>query len=303
MIAQENVGSGDDQPSPATPPGSSGARRRGSWHRSALVAVRRRSGAGVIHPGRPDTDRSGEGYCRSAAEEESNKRVSWREEIIGDARPILADCRNVLPTLGNVDAVVTDPPYGMSFRSNYRNEKYSAITNDDNNEALALACTVPIRHSRYVFCRWDNLTTAPKPRSAITWVKNNWSMGDLEHEHARQSELILFYAGSDHCWTKYRPTDVIEASRTNNEYHPTEKPVQLMMAIVEWTRGTVLDPFMGSGTTGVACARLGRKFIGIEIEQKYFDIACRRIEQAYGQADLFVPSPSRASAEQMELLR
>ena len=85
--------------------------------------------------------------------------------------------------------------------------------------------------------------------------------------------------------------------------HPTQKPVALM----EWCLGflpdakTILDPFMGSGTTGVACARLGRQFIGIEIEPKYFDIACRRIEQAQKQADLFVtqPAPARAVQEAM----
>lgn len=67
-----------------------------------------------------------------------------------------------------------------------------------------------------------------------------------------------------------------------------------MQHIVKWTAGTVLDPFMGSGTTGVACAKMGRKFIGIEIEPKYFDIACKRIEEAYKQPDMFVELPKKA---------
>lgn len=78
-----------------------------------------------------------------------------------------------------------------------------------------------------------------------------------------------------------------EARKTFNENHPTEKSVALMSRVIEWTRGTVFDPFMGSGTTGVACTTLGRKFIGIEISEKYFDIACKRIDQAERQGQLF----------------
>lgn len=188
-----------------------------------------------------------------------------------------ADCRDVIPTLGGIDAVVSDPPYGMKFRSNYRNEKHLAIANDETACHLVWACGLEARHSNYLFCRWDNLNTVPKPKSLITWVKNNWSMGDLKHEHARQTETLLFYPGTEHVWPDKRPTDVIMAPRTKNAFHPTEKSVDLMVKVVGFTLGTVVDPFMGSGTTGVACARLGRRFIGIEIEPKYFDIACRRI--------------------------
>jgi DNA modification methylase len=77
--------------------------------------------------------------------------------------------------------------------------------------------------------------------------------------------------------------------------HPTQKPLSLIGQLVEGTRDVILDPFMGSGTTGVACARLGRRFIGCEIEPRYFDIACRRIEQAQRQPDLFI-APVRAAA-------
>jgi len=217
-----------------------------------------------------------------------------RIERIGDAILYLGDCREILPTLGKVDVVVSDPPYGMEFRSNYRAERHDAIANDAEEWPLQLATSIDVTHSRYVFCRWDDLVRVVKPKSLVTWVKNNWSMGDLEHEHARQTEVALFYPGPDHFWPAGRPTDVIEAPRTGNNFHPTEKPSQLMWAIVRWTHGTVLDPFMGSGTTGVACAKLGRKFIGIEIEPKYFDIACRRIEQAYKQPDLFIEKPKPA---------
>ena len=202
------------------------------------------------------------------------------------------DCREILPTLGKVGTLVTDPPYGMEFRSNHRTVKHDAIANDGEEWPMQLAVTLPVEHSRYVFCRWDNLQAVPKPKSMVTWVKNNWSMGDLEHEHARQTEVALFYPGPGHFFPTGRPTDVISAPRTGNEHHPTEKPVQLMRAVLRWTAGTVCDPFMGSGTTGVAAVKLGRKFIGIEIDERYFEIACKRIEAAANQHDLFIePAP------------
>ena len=214
--------------------------------------------------------------------------MTFQEQTIGNARLICADCRDVLPTLPPIGSLVTDPPFGMNFRSNRRIEKHIAIANDDTEEALIWACQLPVEHSRYVFCRWDNLASVPKPKSVVTWVKNIHSMGDLEHEHGRQTELCLFYAGDGHYWPTARPNDVIRAPRTGNENHPTEKPVQLMRAILEWTAGLVLDPFCGSGSTGVAAVQMGRKFIGIEREPKYFDIACRRIEEAQRQGDLFI---------------
>mgnify|MGYP003148735056 FL=1 len=80
--------------------------------------------------------------------------------------------------------------------------------------------------------------------------------------------------------------------RTGNNFHPTEKPVGLMQAVVSWTDGTVLDCFMGSGTTLVACAKLGRAGIGIELDPEYFQIACERVQKAYDQPDLFVAPPA-----------
>jgi DNA modification methylase len=213
--------------------------------------------------------------------------VTARVEQIGRATLHLGDCREIAPSL-QFDSLVTDPPYGMAFRSNHRQERHEAIANDDTDELLQWACSLRPPHSSYIFCRWDNLFAVPKPRSVITWVKNNWSMGDLEHEHARQTEFALFYPGQEHDFPKGRPTDMIRAPRTGNEYHPTEKPVQLMRAVAEWTRGTVLDPFMGSGSTGCAVVALGRQFIGIELHEPYFDIACKRIEEAQRQGDFFV---------------
>lgn len=222
--------------------------------------------------------------------------------IIGNATLYCGDCMDILPTLPKVDAVITDPPYGMSFQSNFRIEKHLRIAND---ETADLACTVidwainNAKHSVYAFGRWDNIKDYPKPKSLITWVKNNWSMGDLHHEHARQTEVAFFYAGENHTFPEGRPTDVISYARTSNEFHPTEKPVGLMAQFIKWTAGTVLDPFMGSGTTGVAAIQLGRQFIGIEREPKYFDIACKRIEQAVAQGQLFAPEPVKQVQESL----
>lgn len=211
-----------------------------------------------------------------------------RVENIVNATLYLGDCREILPTLPKFDSVVTDPPYGMKFQSNNRASKHLEIANDGDSKMLKWACDLSSDHSSYIFCRWDNLLDGvPKPKSLITWIKNNWSMGDLEHEHARQTEVALFYPGPKHLWPGRRPQDVVRADRSLNSYHPTEKPIYLMEVIVGWTIGTVFDPFMGSGTTGVACANLGREFIGIEIEPKYFDIACERIDAAYAQGRLF----------------
>lgn len=226
--------------------------------------------------------------------------MSRVEHLSDDVALFLGDAREIVPSLQNIGAVVTDPPYGMGFRSNHRAIRHDAIANDNNVELLQWACRIPVLHSRYVFCRWDNLVDVPQPRSMVTWVKNNWSMGDLEHEHARQTEVALFYPGAAHRFPKGRPQDVITAPRTANEHHPTEKPVQLMRAVLEWTEGLVVDPFMGSGTTGVAAVELGRSFVGIEIDPMHYDTACRRIADALRRPQLFVERP--APPQQLGLL-
>ena len=199
----------------------------------------------------------------------------------------LGDCREILPTLGRVDAIVTDPPYGMAFQSNRRAIKYDEIVSDDTAGLLAWACQLNPTHSTYCFGRWDNIGDVPPPKSVLTWVKNNWSMGDLHHEHARQTEFVFFYPGEDHDFPNGRPTDVLEAIRIGNGHHPTEKPVDLMERIIGFTRGIVVDPFMGSGTTGVAAVKAGRHFTGIEIAPEYFDVACKRIADELKRPSFF----------------
>jgi len=220
-----------------------------------------------------------------------------RKEVIGDCTLYLGDATEI--DVGPFDSVVSDPPYGMAFQSNHRIEQHAKIANDATAKHLVWACNLEASHSKYLFARWDNILDVPKPKSMVTWVKNNWSMGDLLHEHARQTEVAFFYPGPNHSFPVGRPTDVIEAPRTGNNYHPTEKPVMLMWAVVRWTDGVVFDPFMGSGTTGVACCQLGRPFIGVEIDEGYFDIACKRIEQAQRSPDMFAaasaPTPKQGA--------
>jgi len=188
-----------------------------------------------------------------------------------------------------LDAVVTDPPYGMSFVSNYRITQHKAIANDTTADALIATCNLEAKHSKYIFCRWDNLGEVPKPTSLITWVKNNWSMGDLEHSHARQTEVILFYPGKDHSWVDKRPTDVIEHSRTSNELHPTQKPISLITEILNWTKGNIYDPFGGSGTTLMAAEQINRTAYVMELDPIYVDVIIQRWENLTGLKAELIP--------------
>lgn len=226
----------------------------------------------------------------------------WKRRVeIGDCVLYEGDCLSIMPLLGSVDAVVTDPPYGMMFQSNYRAIQHRPIANDGDVKLLQWACNLQVSHSKYVWMRWDNLPEVPMPRSLITWVKNNHSMGDLEHEHGRKTEVCAFYKGPQHFFPTGRPVDVVSATRSGNEHHPTEKPVDLMRSVIDWTDGAVIDPFMGSGTTLVACAKLGRKGIGIELDPDYFDIAVKRVEEAYRQPDLFVAPPEPPKQEAFDV--
>ena len=206
---------------------------------------------------------------------------------IGDCTLYLGDARKVVPFLDGVGSIVTDPPYGMNFQSGRRKVKHRKIMSDDCDDLLIWACLQRPSHSSYVWMRWNNIPSLPRqPSSLITWVKNNHSMGDLKHTHGRKTEVAAFYRGPDHDFQNGRPCDVVTARRAGNNLHPTEKPVDLMMECVGWTRGLVLDPFMGSGTTGVACANMGRCFVGVEIDRGHFETAARRIEKTYQQSRL-----------------
>ena len=200
----------------------------------------------------------------------------WR---LGDHWVTCGDAREFCTA---ADCVVTDPPYGMAFRSNYRKSRHPKIDGDEGETLLLWSCEIPVKHSKYVWCRWDNLASVPRPTSTVTWVKNNWSMGDLKHEHARQTEVCLFYPGEEHKWPTGRPSDVIHGKRTGNELHPSQKPLEVIAEIVQWTKGMIADPFLGSGTTLIAAEQLNRVCHGIEIEPKYVDVVIERWENLTG---------------------
>lgn len=207
-----------------------------------------------------------------------------------DIRIYNEDCMPALSKMEDksIDWIITDPPYGMNFVSNHKNIKYKPIHGDNNfplwvfNEFERIA-----KRGAYVFCRWDNLYEIKKPKSFLAWVKNNWSMGDLLHEHGRQWEGIAFYPYNNHKFVKRIP-DVINIKRTGNLHHPTEKPPCLIKILLESNEGdSVLDPFMGNGSTAIACWDLKKDFIGYEIDKEYYDKACLRLERHKSQGQLF----------------
>ena len=194
--------------------------------------------------------------------------------IIGNATLYLGDCLEILPTLPKVDAVITDPPY-----PNGEGHFVSGITT-----ARSLLCE-RIAPIHLVF--WSEIEFPPRPMPLVAmhiWHRTNVNGKIFEpiYHYAidgikRRSEVKRHAAIFDGVGPGCREF----------EGHPTQKPVALMEWLLRKTTGAVLDPFMGSGTTGVACMNLGRKFIGIEIEPRYFATACERIENAQRQARMF----------------
>ena len=210
------------------------------------------------------------------------QNLVWPESYIN--KILCGDCLTLMKGIPDkaVDLIISDPPYGMEFQSNHRFTKHERIVGDNRYPVEILEEFNRIaKRAVYVFCRWDNLRELPPPTSVLAWVKNNWSMGDLKHEHGRQWEAICFYSQSEHEFITRIP-DVMKGDRTGNNLHPTEKPVSVISRLIQANVGDiVLDPFLGSGTTAVACKELGRKFIGIEINPKYCEIAQRRLAQEY----------------------
>jgi site-specific DNA-methyltransferase (adenine-specific) len=190
------------------------------------------------------------------------------------------DCREFLPSIDRPHLLIVDPPYGMEYQSNRRAQKHSPIHGDASFPLEIIDLLIDkAMCAAYVFCRWDNLGEIPKPSSVIAWVKNNWTSGDLEHTHGRQWEACCFYAKELHKFTNRIP-DVIYCAKTDNELHPTQKPHDLIQRLIGCNVGnTILDPYMGSGTTLVAAKNLGREAIGIEIDERYRETAAKRLSQ------------------------
>ena len=196
-----------------------------------------------------------------------------RLERIGNAELWLGDCREVLPTLSGIDAVVTDPPY-----PNGAGHFVDAI------DAARTVCAMDVAPHWLVFWTEMELPPVQLPHVAThVWHRTNTNRPD------NYESIYEFHCDGKRRASRVMPHYVVFPGLTGIEAsaHPTEKNPHLMAKLLKLTSGAVLDPFMGSGTTGVACARVGRRFVGIEIEPRYFDIARRRIEQAQRQGDLF----------------
>ena len=221
-----------------------------------------------------------------------------RKEVIGDATLYLGDCRGILPTLGKVDAVVTDPPYGIALNTNGTRfsggaatsrarrgvgKDYGAPIHDDDRD---FDPTPFLLGDEQIIWGWNNFPNRLPKGACLIWIKR---MDAAFGSFLSDAETAWFSRG--HGVYCFRDMTMMAEAKTRE--HPTQKPVPLLTWCIEKTRGhTILDPFMGSGTTGVACVKLGRRFVGIEIDSGYFDIACRRIEAAYAQPDMFVSEPA-----------
>ena len=201
-----------------------------------------------------------------------------RVEVIGNATLYLGDCREILPTLPKVDAVITDPPYGISAnKMTLGKGKKEFSRGGDWDDSRPDISWIPGHADG--FCIWGGNYFAdllPPTNDILVWHKLNDGRSFSECEFA---------------WTNCGKQSRIKSHHWSGEEkeHPTQKPLPVML----WTMGyfpdanLILDPFMGSGTTGLACAALGRGFIGCEIDPAYFDIACRRIDDAQRQSRMF----------------
>jgi site-specific DNA-methyltransferase (adenine-specific)/modification methylase len=236
--------------------------------------------------------------------------------IIGDATLYCCDCMDILPTLGKVDAVITDPPYGQAYKVNtfyaggtrkssvvqrggsicfVEGTLYEPIIGDDkpfDPSPWVDAASTVILWGAHKFA--DRLP----PGGWLVWDKvptgKIRSQGDGEAAWINRDQPMRIFRllwdglcvgeGARH-----------EVTSGQKRLHPTQKPEILMRWCIDQAKGacSILDPYMGAGSTGVAAIQSGRKFTGIEINQKYFDIACKRIEQAVAQGQLFAPEPAK----------
>lgn len=201
-----------------------------------------------------------------------------RDERIGNQRLILGDCLQVMPLLGRFDAVVTDPPYGIGIADNPVRQKH--VRKDWDAQAIGDAHLQAIRAISAEQIIWGgNYFGLPPSRGFLVWDK-------------KQPENFSLAMCEQAWWSRDTNAKVFSKSVLGyDKQHPTQKPVALM----EWCLGflpdakTILDPFMGSGTTLVACQRMGRAGTGIELDPDYFEIACRRVDEAARQPDLLIP--------------
>lgn len=233
--------------------------------------------------------------------------VPWKRKVeIGLATLYLGDQRDVLPALGTgaIDAVLTDPPYGINTKSDGTGKlsPWADLCNASFFYADWLAVcrrlTAP-GGCVWSFLNWRSLPTFQKAACDIRWSIESLLVWDKDWigpggpNGLRPSyEMCALFCG-DNFGIEDRGIRDIQRFKWASDKphgHPAEKPENLMtwlVGISTKSGGVVLDPFMGSGTTGAAATKTGRSFIGVEIDEQWFDIACRRIEEAQKQGDMF----------------
>lgn len=244
--------------------------------------------------------------------------MTFRHEVLADGVEVyLGDCLEVLPTLGKFDAVVTDAPYGIADAAFKIGKRAGKRCGGDNswhpssdwdkslNPAWGLSCS---EHSEIIawFGQWrkrEEVTSfIPFPlRAEIVWAKDCHA-GPPSPVAPRDERIWIFGKSAVHGATfETSVWDQPVIPTWEKKHHKNEKPVALMMRLLRWLGcGTVLDPFAGSGSTGVACVRMGLGFVGIEQDEGHFDVACKRIADALKQGDMFVAPPK--PAEQLSIL-
>jgi DNA modification methylase len=222
--------------------------------------------------------------------------------IIGNATLYLGDCREILPTLPKVDAVITDPPYGVNLGEHRgaNDERTRCLVKagyasyDDTEEnfvaivAPAIVTALALAERGIVFCADRNMWHLPRATNiGAVYLpagcgRNSWGFASLAH--------CLMYGGAPDLHKGAKATAIRSGETADKNGHPCPKPIGWMRWAIDLgsRRGeTVLDPFMGSGTTGAAAVQMGRKFVGIEVDPGYFEMACRSVENALRQETLF----------------
>lgn len=217
---------------------------------------------------------------------------------------INADCMDILKELPDkcIDLLLTDVPYGMNFQSNYRQIKHKKIDNDNNLDWLPEWCNQIARVIKdnahlYIFCSWHNVDIFKyeiekyiKVKNILIWAKNNTGMGDLFNDYAPQYEMIIYCNPNNKPLNYGRDSNILRFNRTNNENHPTEKPIDLMTYLISKSSiegDLVLDTFAGSCPVAIACHNLKRRFICIEKDYDYWKASVERLENAQAQMKLF----------------
>lgn len=230
-----------------------------------------------------------------------------REVQIGDCRLILGDCLEVLPTLGKVDAVVTDPPYQEKTHKGSLECIDFAPLADHGVARVLLGLS---RSWVIAFCEFEQLgkyqaEVGDQYIRGGVWDKVTQMPQITGDRPAQWGEAIaIMHPKGRKQWNGGGRSAMWRVPHEGGKQHPTQKPVELIGRLLrDFTDegDTILDPFMGSGTTGVACVKLGRSFIGIEREEEYFQIACERIRKAYAQPDFFVEQPKPSPAKQVSM--